>query len=95
MRTERETRYYLTSSAWRADRLGAMVRDHWAVENGLHWVMDMTLRDDECRIRTDLAPENFVALKHMSDLDRYVPALVEASPPCASMCSACSAAILA
>jgi predicted transposase YbfD/YdcC len=53
----RETRYYLTSSAWRADRLGPMVRDHWAVENGLHWVMDMTFRDDECRIRTDLAPE--------------------------------------
>ena len=66
MRTERETRYYLTSSAWRADRLGPMVRDHWAVENGLHWVMDMTFRDDECRIRTDLAPENFVALKHMA-----------------------------
>ncbi len=37
-RTERETRYYLTSSAWRAERLGPMVRDHWAVENGLHWV---------------------------------------------------------
>ena len=66
MRTERETRYYLTSSAWRADRLGPMVRDHWAVENSLHWVMDMTFRDDECRIRTDHAPQNFVALKHMA-----------------------------
>jgi predicted transposase YbfD/YdcC len=65
-RTERETRYYLTSSAWRADRLGPMVRDHWAVENGLHWIMDMTFRDDECRVRTDHAPENFVALKHMA-----------------------------
>jgi len=64
MRTERETRYYLTSSPWRAERLGPMVRDHWAVENGLHWVMDMTFRDDERRIRTDHAPENFVALKH-------------------------------
>jgi predicted transposase YbfD/YdcC len=66
MRTERETRYYLTSSPWRAERLGPMVRDHWAVENSLHWVMDMTFRDDECRIRTDHAPENFVALKHMA-----------------------------
>ena len=43
-----------------------MVRDHWAVENGLHWVMDMTFRDDECRIRTEHAPENFVTLKHMA-----------------------------
>jgi predicted transposase YbfD/YdcC len=66
MRTERETRYYLTSSSWPAERLGPMVRDHWAVENGLHWVMDMTFRDDECRIRTDHAPENFVVLKHMA-----------------------------
>ena len=65
-KTERETRYYLTSSPWRADRLGPMVRDHWAVENGLHWVMDMTFRDDECRIRTDNAPENVVTLKHMA-----------------------------
>ena len=65
-KTERETRYYLTSSPWRAERLGPMVRDHWAIENGLHWVMDMTFRDDECRIRTNHAPENFVTLKHMA-----------------------------
>jgi predicted transposase YbfD/YdcC len=71
---ERETRYYLTSSAWRAERLGPMVRDHWAVENGLHWVMDMTFRDDECRIRTEHAPENFVTLKHMAaNLARKAP----------------------
>ncbi len=58
---QRETRYYLTSSAWRAERLGPMVRDHWAVENSLHWVMDTRpSRDDECRIRTEHAPENFV-----------------------------------
>jgi len=43
-----------------------MVRHHWAVENGLHRVMDMTFRNDECRIRTDHAPENFVAFKHMA-----------------------------
>ena len=65
-KTERETRFYLTSSNLRADRLGAIVRDHWAVENGLHWILDMTFRDDECRIRTENAPENFVTLKHMA-----------------------------
>jgi len=69
-----ETRYYLTSSAWRAERLGPMVRDHWAIENSLHWVMDMTFRDDECRIRTEHAPENFVTLKHMAaNLARKAP----------------------
>ena len=65
-RTERETRYYVTSSHLPADKLGPIVRDHWAVENSLHWVMDMTFRDDECRIRTDNAPENVVTLKHMA-----------------------------
>lgn len=65
-REERETRYYLTSSTGRAERLGPLVRGHWAIENSLHWVMDMTFRDDECRIRTDHAPENFVTLKHMA-----------------------------
>ena len=65
-KTEPETRFYLTSSQLRADKLGPMVRDHWGVENGLHWVMDMTFRDDECRIRTENAPENVVTLKHIA-----------------------------
>ena len=42
------------------------MRDRWAIENGLHWVLDMTFRDDECRVRTDNAPENVVTLKHMA-----------------------------
>ena len=64
-KTERETRYYVTSSTLRADKLGRVVRDHWAIDNSLHWVMDMTFRDDECRIRTQNAPENLFTLKHM------------------------------
>lgn len=61
-----ETRLHITSSTLTADRLGPMVRDHWAIENGLHWVLDMAFRDDECRIRTEAAPENFTTLKHMA-----------------------------
>jgi hypothetical protein len=38
------------------DILGPVVRSHWAIENSLHWVMDMVFRDDECRVRTDHAP---------------------------------------
>ena len=47
--------------------LGPMIRDHWAIENSLHWVMDMTFRDDECRVRTENAPANFITLKHMAN----------------------------
>src|SRR6516164_933427 len=73
-KTERETRFYITSLSLPAERVGPMIRDHWAVENSLHWVMDMVFRDDECRVRTDNAPENFVTLKHMANnLSRRAP----------------------
>ena len=65
-KTEQETRFYLTSLVLLAHLLGPVVRSHWSVENSLHWVMDMIFRDDECRVRTDHAPANFAAIKHMA-----------------------------
>ena len=57
-----------------ASYLGPIVRGHWSVENGLHWVLDMTFRDDECRVRTDHAPANFTTIKHMAlNLIRRAP----------------------
>jgi predicted transposase YbfD/YdcC len=63
---EAETRFYITSLVWLACLLGTMVRDHWAIGNSLHWVLDMVFRDDECRVRTDHAPANFTTIKHMA-----------------------------
>jgi predicted transposase YbfD/YdcC len=63
---ESETRFYITSLVWLAHQLGPVIRSHWAIENGLHWVMDMIFRDDECRIRTEHAPANFTTIKHMA-----------------------------
>lgn len=65
-KTEHETRFYVTSLLLLATQLGLIVRNHWAVENSLHWVMDMVFRDDECRVRTDHAPANFTTIKHMA-----------------------------
>ena len=65
-KTERETRFYITSLVLLASQIAPLVRDHWAVENSLHWVLDMVFRDDECRLRTDHAPANFTTLKHMA-----------------------------
>src|SRR3984957_16459226 len=48
---ETETRFYITSLTGPASRVGPAIRDHWRIENSLHWVMDMTFRDDECRVR--------------------------------------------
>ena len=71
---EQETRFYITSLVLMASLMGPIVRGHWAVENSLHWVMDMIFRDDECRIRTEHAPANFTTLKHMAhNLIRRAP----------------------
>jgi predicted transposase YbfD/YdcC len=63
---ERETRYYITSLVMLAHLLGPVIRSHWAIENSLHWVLDMVFRDDECRVRTNHAPANFTTVKHMA-----------------------------
>ena len=64
-KVEREMRFYITSSTDNADRLGDVVRRHWAVES-MHWLMDCLFRDDECRVRTEHAPANFTTIKHMA-----------------------------
>lgn len=46
--------------------LGPLVRNHWAVENGLRWVMNIVFRDDEWRVRKDHTPPNFTTIKHMA-----------------------------
>jgi predicted transposase YbfD/YdcC len=65
-KTEQETRFYITSLVLLAHLLGPVVRSHWSVENSRHGVMDMIFRNDECRVRTDHAPANFAAIKHMA-----------------------------
>ena len=71
---EQETRFYITSLVMIAALLGPVIRSHWAIENSLHWVMDMVFRDDECRVRTEHAPANFTTIKHMAhNLIRKAP----------------------
>jgi predicted transposase YbfD/YdcC len=64
-KVERETRFYITSSTEKADKLGLAVRSHWTVES-MHWLMDCLFRDDECRVRTEHAPANFTTVKHIA-----------------------------
>jgi predicted transposase YbfD/YdcC len=69
-----ETRFYITSLMLLANVVGPMIRAHWAIENSLHWVMDMVFRDDECRVRTDNAPANFATCRHIAyNLTRKAP----------------------
>lgn len=61
-----EFRYYILSIALNAEKFGAAVRSHWGIENSLHWVLDMTFREDESRIREGNSPENFAVLRHIA-----------------------------
>ena len=63
---ETETRFYVTSLTDPAEKLARVIRQHWAIENSLHWIMDMVFRDDECRISTGHAPANFTTVKHVA-----------------------------
>ena len=65
-KVERERRFYITSSALTAECLAPAIRDHWSIENSLHWVMDMIFRDDDSRVRTGHAPANLAAIRHMA-----------------------------
>lgn len=47
-----------------ADRLLTIARGHWHIENRLHWVRDMSLGEDACRVRTGEAPEVLAAIRN-------------------------------
>lgn len=47
-----------------AERLLALVRGHWGIENRLHWVRDVTLGEDGCRVRSGDAPQLLAALRN-------------------------------
>ena len=61
-----ETAYYISSLPPKAHQLLDATRQHWAVENALHWVLDVTFREDEARIRKDNGPQNFGVLRHIA-----------------------------
>ncbi len=64
-KTTFQTRYYILSFN-DVRRFGEAVRGHWAVECTLHWVLDVTFREDECRVRKDHAPDNFSTVRKLA-----------------------------
>jgi predicted transposase YbfD/YdcC len=61
-----ERRFFLSSLALGAQRFGRAVRDHWGVENSLHWSLDVTFREDDSRARTRNADQNMATLRRMA-----------------------------
>ncbi len=61
-----EVRYYISSLAVDVKRFARSVRGHWSIENGCHWVLDMTFREDESRLRERHLRENFAWLNRFA-----------------------------
>jgi predicted transposase YbfD/YdcC len=61
-----EVRYYISSLGMDVKRLARAVRGHWGIENGCHWVLDVTYREDESRIREEALRENFAWLNRFT-----------------------------
>ena len=65
-KTTVETRYYISSLKLDARKFGDSVRSHWGIENSLHWILDVALNEDDCKIRKDNSPQNFAVLRHIA-----------------------------
>ncbi len=69
-----EAAYYLLSTPLSAERFSEVARQHWGIENSLHWVLDVTMNEDQSRNRKDHGPENLAMLRRLAlNLARLEP----------------------
>jgi predicted transposase YbfD/YdcC len=68
------THYYVSSHAGTAVEMAGLIRGHWGIENGLHWVLDVVFHEDNSRIKEGHAGENLALLR------RVAVALLKRSP---------------
>ncbi len=65
-KTSSECRYFLSSLPANAKQILSAVREHWGIENSLHWVLDMAFTEDASRVRRDHSPQNLATLRHLA-----------------------------
>ena len=65
-KTTKEQRYFVSSLPPNSKEIAHAIRSHWAIENSLHWVLDVTMGEDLSRVRKDDAPENMAMVRHIA-----------------------------
>ena len=65
-RTRTETRYYIMSRKMSPEDFLESVRNHWAIKDKLHWVLDVQMREDELRNRTGRDPETMAGIRRLA-----------------------------
>jgi predicted transposase YbfD/YdcC len=65
-RTSLEGRYYILSRLLSAEEFAGAVRGHWSIENQLHWQLDVSFREDDCRVRTGHAAANLSVIRRFA-----------------------------
>ena len=61
-----DTRYYISSASLRAQAAARAVRGHWGIENRLHWVLDVTFKEDQSRLRKGHGAKNMAVVRHFA-----------------------------
>jgi predicted transposase YbfD/YdcC len=61
-----EYRYYISSAELTPEQFASAVRGHWAIENSLHWVLDVVMNEDACQIYRGDAPQILACARHMA-----------------------------
>jgi predicted transposase YbfD/YdcC len=65
-KTSIDRRFFISSLPADAEKIAKAVRAHWAIENNLHWTLDVVFHEDNSRVRKDHAPENMAIVRHFS-----------------------------
>jgi predicted transposase YbfD/YdcC len=74
-----EDRYFITSSKLPAKKILSSIREHWGIENKVHWILDVTFNEDKCRLRKDHSAKN------ISTIRRWALNMLRAHPSKESM----------